>query len=62
MFQINWMSFKPPTPENRAAIVATLKETFANRHNDIISKKMYAGEVLEMYPRLMDYSGEMVNC
>lgn len=54
------MKLKTPSPENRPSIVAALKDTFTNRRT-IILEKAVAGQILQQYPRLKDFNGEMVS-
>lgn len=55
------MQFKEGTVENKAEIVQKLKETFASRRNWIQSENPTVKMVLDKYPRLSDYGGEMVS-
>lgn len=51
------MPHKMPTETEKANVKNYLRETFANRREWIENS---SPEIAEKYPRLFDYSGEMV--
>lgn len=54
------MKLTNATDFHKQTIINALEETRANRQNEIISNKPTITEILEKYPRLADYNGEMV--
>ncbi|XP_031784834.1 uncharacterized protein LOC103316353 [Nasonia vitripennis] len=58
--KISYMEHKYPSPEHKESITATLKETFFNRRNWILGESPTIAEVLQKYPRLQDYNGDMI--
>ncbi|XP_035233364.1 uncharacterized protein LOC118205178 isoform X3 [Stegodyphus dumicola] len=56
-----WMKFKNPIEPNRQAISDILSETMADRQTEIRDSGMTITDVLERYPRLQDYRGDMID-
>jgi len=59
--QLTWMRCKNPTRSNQAAIAECLKLTFLNRREFIRDQNPTMSAIFDKYPRLTDYSGEMVS-
>lgn len=48
-----------PSPSNKMEIFLNMDETRCNRFESISAKET-VGNILEKYPRLLDYNGELV--
>ncbi|XP_057323486.1 uncharacterized protein LOC130670103 isoform X5 [Microplitis mediator] len=58
---ISSMKLKMPTEINKKQIISYLKDTRNFRRDWIRSTNPSITEIFEMYPRLIDYNGEMIN-
>ena len=54
------MKYKHPIESNKQVIKTCLEETFLNRRNWIMENEPAISEIFDMYPRLIDFNGEMV--
>ncbi|KFM70716.1 hypothetical protein X975_01333, partial [Stegodyphus mimosarum] len=59
--KIMWMRLKNPTERNKRAISDVLSETMADRQAEIKDSAMSIADILERYPRLQDYRGDMID-
>ena len=55
------MLLKTPSLANKTAIMVSLGATIGNRREKIIRESASISKILEIYPRLQDYQGEMVS-
>lgn len=49
-----------PNTLNKSKIIDALAETFKQRRNSITKDKLSVTSILDQYPRLVDYDGDMV--
>jgi len=60
-FQVSWIKFKMPLNTNKSSISECMSITMNNRRKWIMENAVSINEIFDEFPRLSDYSGEMVN-
>ncbi|XP_071639985.1 uncharacterized protein [Temnothorax longispinosus] len=59
--KISWMKFKMPSDANKFSISQCMSMTMNNRRKWIMENAVSIDEIFDEFPRLGDYSGEMIN-